>query len=268
MQLLSSGDTASGVSWATRAASATAVIAAIMLFAISARAQTPAGTISSVTGNVEILRAGKTIAASAGTPVQVGDQLKTGPGANVAVMLSDKSRFELGESAQMTIDQHTFGGGNATTHLGLAMGSLRNWVAKLASGNAANYEVHTPNAVAAARGTMYDVQYQDNVNRKQFKGCKEFTDVAVYQDSVDVTNPTAPGNQHVNVKQGQKTTVPCALIPLAPVAIGAAEAGSNTGAAAAAGAAVTSAGVLGGLAGAGAFDNSSSNSNPPASPSQ
>lgn len=244
-----------------------AIVAAMVFGTGTARAQTAAGTISAVTGNVEILRAGKTIPAKVGQPVEIGDQIKTGPGASVAVMLSDKSHFELGESTQLKIDQHTFGGGHSSTKLGLALGSLRNWVAKLASGNAANYQVHTPNAVAAARGTMYDVQFQNNQTRKKFEGCKEFTDVAVYQDSVDVYNPTAPGNQHVTVHQGQKTTVPCALIPLAPIAIGAAEAASNTGTAAAAGAtAFTAAGVLGGLAGAGTFDNG--NSKPPASPSQ
>jgi hypothetical protein len=242
----------------------TAIIAVLLLFGPAARAQTAAGTISAVTGSVQVLRAGKTIAVAVGTPVEVGDQLKTGPGANVAVMLSDKSHFELGESSQMTIDEHTVGAGAATTMLSLAIGSLRNWVAKLASAGTANYEVHTPNAVAAARGTMYQVQYQQNVERKKFRGCKQFTDIAVYQDSVDVYNPTAPGNQHVVVHKGQRTTVPCAMAPLQPSAIGAAPfTGSTIITGAVAGTAITAAGVLGGLAGAGAFDSSS---NRPASP--
>jgi ferric-dicitrate binding protein FerR (iron transport regulator) len=246
---------------------AIAMLAALFLFAATANAQTSAGTISAVSGSVEIFRGGKTIAAVAGAPVEVGDQLKTGAGANVAVMLSDNSRFELGESSQMTIDAHTVGGGAATTRLGLTMGTLRNWVARLASGNAANYEVHTPNAVGAARGTMYDMQYQDNVERKQFTGCKEFTDIAVYQDSVDVFNPTAKGNQHVIVHQGEQTTVPCALVPLAPGAIAAMAAeenGATAGLVGGTGVAST-AGVVGGLEGAGVMTN---NPNPPASPSQ
>jgi FecR protein len=248
---------------------ATAILAVLLLFAAAANAQTSAGTISAVSGSVEILRAGKTITAAVGTPVEVGDQLKTGAGGNVAVMLSDKSRFELGESSQMTIDAHTVGAGTATTRLGLSMGSLRNWVAKLASGNAANYEVHTPNAVGAARGTMYDMQYQDNVERDKFKGCKQFTDLAVYQDSVDVYNPTAPGNQHVTVHQGQRTTIPCALVPLAPIAIGAAAAAAaenGTEAAAVGGGVVGTAGAaVGGVEASGGMTN---NPNPPASPSQ
>jgi ferric-dicitrate binding protein FerR (iron transport regulator) len=245
---------------------AATILAVMLVCAASASAQTSAGTITAVSGSVEIVRAGKTITAAIGTPVEVGDQLKTGPGANVDVMLSDKSRFELGESSQMTIDAHTVGAGAATTRLGLAMGSLRNWVAKLASGNAANYEVHTPNAVGAARGTVYDVQYQDNVERKEFKGCKKFTDLAVYQDSVDVYNPTAPGNQHVTVHQGQRTTVPCALVPLAPAAIGAAEAAENGTEAAVVGGSIfgVAAAVVGGVEAGGG----PTNGNPPASPSQ
>jgi FecR protein len=248
--------------------SAMLAVAMVALFGTSARAQTPAGTVSVVTGDVQIIRAGTTIKAAVGTPVEVGDQLKTGPGANVAVMLSDKSRFELGESSQMTIDQHTVGAGTSTTRLGLALGVVRNWVVHVAGGNAANYEVHTPNAVGAARGTTFDVQYQDNATRNEFKGCKQFTDVAVYEDSVDLSNPTAPGNEHVTVPAGHKSTVPCALVPLAPVVIGAATAatlgGDTAAAGAVAGAAVTAGGVLGGLAGTGAF---SSNTNP-ASPSK
>jgi FecR protein len=266
MQLLSKGALVRSRIWSQFAA---AIVAALLVFAVAADAQTPAGTISAVTGSVQITRAGRTINAVVGAPVEVGDQLKTGAGANVAVMLSDKSRFELGESSQMTIDAHTAGAGGSTTRLGLAMGTLRNWVAKLASGNAANYEVHTPNAVGAARGTMYDMQYQNNVVRKKFAGCKEFTDVAVYQDSVDVYNPTAPGNQHVIVHQGQQTTVPCALIPLAPAAIGAgaAAAAENGTTAAMVGGTVTAstAAVVGGLEGAGGMTN---NPSPPASPSQ
>jgi FecR protein len=246
---------------------ASAILAMLLLLAVSANAQTSAGTITAVSGSVEILRAGRTLKAAVGTPVEVGDQLKTGAGANVAVMLSDQSRFELGESSQMTIDTHTVGAGSATTRLGLTMGSLRNWVAKLASGNAANYEVHTPNAVGAARGTMYDVQYQDNVERKKFKGCKQFSDFAVYQDSIDVFNPTAQGNQHVTVHEGQRTTVPCALVPLAPVAIGAAAAAGNGTEAAAVGAGVlgTVAAVVGGVEASGGPNNGP---NPPASPSK
>jgi hypothetical protein len=73
----------------------------------------------------------------------------------------------------------------------------------------------------------------------------------------------APGNQHVVVHKGQRTAVPCAMVPLPPSAIGAAAAGSTIFIGRAAGTAVTAGGVLGGLAGAGAFGGGF---NEPASP--
>jgi hypothetical protein len=230
----------------------------IFLAGQAAHAQTPAGSITAVTGSVQLIRSGRTITAAVGTPVQVGDELKTAAGSNVTVTLSYQSRFELGESAQMTLDEHTVGATGATTHLGLALGALRNWVTKVASGSAANYEVHTPNAVGAARGTMYDVQYEENVTRKGFVGCTKFTDVAVYEGTVDVSNPTAPGNQHVLVKKGQKTTVPCALVPIPPGSAGAAGLLGDTAIVGAFAGTVTAAGIVGGLAGAGAFSGSGS----------
>ena len=51
-------------------------------------------------------------------------------------------------------------GSRATTKVTLLSGLVRSLV-KVSSGSPPNFEVHTPNAIAAARGTMFDVSYHE-----------------------------------------------------------------------------------------------------------
>lgn len=62
-----------------------------------ARAQapgTPAGSVTTATGSVELQRAGATTAVVPGTAVSVGDRLITGPKGHAIVTLSDGSTLE------------------------------------------------------------------------------------------------------------------------------------------------------------------------------
>jgi len=228
-------------------------------------AQTAAGTITSITGDVQIIRGGNTIKAAQGNQVQVGDRLKTGPGANVAVTLADRSRFELGESAEMAIDQHTVdAAGFGTTRLGLFAGVMRSFVAKTVGARPADYQVHTPNAVGAARGTGFDSAYYPNTSRGLFPGCTQFSDYTVYEDSVDVWNTASPAST-VHVNAGYQSTVACLLLPTVPVLTGttAAVTATNWGAVAAAAGAVGAGGIVGGLAGTGTLSGGSPNTATP-----
>ena len=51
-------------------------------------------------------------------------------------------------------------GSRATTKVTLLSGLVRSLV-KVGPGSPPNFEVHTPNAIAAARGTMFDVSYHE-----------------------------------------------------------------------------------------------------------
>jgi hypothetical protein len=50
-------------------------------------------------------------------------------------------------------------GHGVSTKVTLLGGLVRSFV-RVAAGGALNFEVHTPNAVAAARGTKFDVAYE------------------------------------------------------------------------------------------------------------
>src|SRR5262249_12803904 len=74
---------------------------------------------------------------------------------------------------------------------------------------------------ASARGTTYDTYYTDKEYRKKFKGCREFSDVLVYDGIVQVSSRANPTSPAVELHSGQKTTVPCGLALLPATALAA-----------------------------------------------
>ena len=236
-------------------------------------AQTGTGSISAISGSATIARGTTTIPATYGAAVQIGDKISTGPDGRLTVTLSDGSQLELSESSSLVVTQNDLNpnGTRANTKITLMGGLVRSLV-RFTAGTPPNFEVHTPNAVASARGTTYDTGYENGVNRENYQKCKEFTDVSVYEGTVEVSNPTNPSAPPVDVHSGQKTTVPCGLAVLPASAAAAAGAGGlGVGAAvgAALGAAAVVGGTVGGLAAAGAIGGGSNSGSgaPPQKPS-
>jgi hypothetical protein len=243
----------------------------VLLLALTPRsvyAQIMAGRITALNGSATIKRGAKSFPATYSAPVDVADQLETSPTGRLTVTLTDNSQFELTESSTLLISEDLLNpnGTRARTSLTLMGGLVRSLV-RVAAGTAPNYEVHTPNAVASARGTTYDTYYTSHTPRPGFPSCKEFTDVLDYDGVVQVSSLTNPTSPAIELHSGQKTTVPCglALLPasgLAAIGTGsAATGGLSTAAIAAASAgsfAAVTGGVVGGYAGAGGFSSSSS----------
>ena len=248
---------------ATPTVNITALVAIFFLIAPAAMAQTTAGSISAVTGTVSIQRAGRTVPATYGTAIMVGDRIVTGADGRVTVTLSDSSQLEVTESSTLVVDQNTLSptGTRVSTKVTLLGGLVRSIVSPTAT--PPNFEVHTPNAVASARGSSADVGYQNGVARDKFKDCLEFTDVAVYKGTWEVSNPTNPGAPPVEVDEGKKTTVACGLAPLPATAISEAGIGAGTIAAILA---LIGGGTVGGLAAGGVFDGGGGGGPPPPKP--
>lgn len=187
----------------------------------TASAQTPAGSVTSLQGQAQDQRAGGTINLAQGTQVLVGDKITTGAAADLTITLTDQSRLEVRESATITIDQHLVGpGGRTSTNIGLVSGLLRSFVHLTSSGTVPNFEVHTPNAIAAARATKYDTSYETGQSRPGNPSCTDFTDVSVYEGAVELRNAANPSAPGVMVPAGYTTTVPCALPPLLVAPLG------------------------------------------------
>jgi len=135
---------------------------ALLLCAPHASAQISAGSISAVNGSVSVERGGGSIPAANGSAVQVGDKFTTGPNSRVTIKLSDGSQLELNESSTLVLTEDALNpdGSRAHTKVTLLSGLVRSLVHFSPTG-APNFEVHTPNAVASARGTMFDVSYHE-----------------------------------------------------------------------------------------------------------
>lgn len=169
-----------------------------------------AGTIASSSGPVTIQRGAATIGAAVGVPVDVGDRLLTGVGGHVIVRLNDQSTLELGDSSNIVLDQQT--ASPVATRVSLFGGELRSFVNHTIGAAAPNFEVHTPNAVAAARGTRFDTIFSSGAARPTFGDCHNFTDVAVQDGVVNLATGNNPGGG-INIGAGYEATVPCFLAP-------------------------------------------------------
>lgn len=242
----------------------------VLSTASNAMAQTLAGNVNTVNGNVKVERAGVTKAVTAGMALDVGDRIVTGPNSRVTITLTDKSKLELDESTSMVIDEQVYKANTRKTKLSLFSGLVRSFVSYTSS-QTPHFEVHTPNAVASARGTEYDTE-TDNKPRKNYKDCRRFTQVSVYKGTVQVTNSTNPGAGSVEVPPGHKTLVACGYAPLPPSEIGAAAAAALGGGSTAGlllGNGIVIGGTVGGLAAGGVFSGGSGHApTHPKSPSQ
>jgi ferric-dicitrate binding protein FerR (iron transport regulator) len=233
-----------------------------------AAAASGAGNISALQGTATVTRGARALPAAYGMALAVGDRIATGSHGRVTVNLRDGTQLELAESSALVIseEQVDANGNRLATRLDL-LGGLVHSLVRFAPGVAPNYEVHTPNAVAAARGTTYDTDYITGTERKGFQLCREFTDVAVFDGRVEVSNPTNKTAGSVEVQQGHRTTVPCGLAPLTAIAASSAATGSSAATIVGGtmlGGSLAGAAVVGGVGAAGGLGG---NSSPAPSPS-
>ena len=116
---------------------------------------------------------GATIGAAAGVGVNVGDRIVTGANGHAVIVLNDQSRLELGPGSSITLDQFTITGGSDSTRVSLFSGVMRSLVNAASGGAPANYQVHTPNAVAAVRRHEVRHRVQRECNQARLPGMRK-----------------------------------------------------------------------------------------------
>jgi hypothetical protein len=183
------------------------------------------GSIQELRGTAQVYRAGKALAATVGIFVMLGDRIETLADSELTLILRGGTRLMLGEDSTMIIDQHLV---ENETHIRstirLLLGKLRSWVNDTGGGGSVNFEIHTPNGVAAARGTDFEVAFIEGKPCPAQPTCLRYTTVGVYQGTVVVTNPTSPpGSLPVTVTAGYESTIPCESPPTPPSRWGAEE---------------------------------------------
>jgi FecR protein len=233
------------------------------------RAQPVVGRVTAIQGTAELQRAGSTSAVSLATAVELHDQLKTGTNSTSTVTLLDNSAVELGESSALAFDENVVAGGvRQKTVVSLLGGGLTSRVTSALLSGAPTFEVHTPNAVCAVRGTDFDTTYLEGVTRPGYEGCQRYTDLRVREGVVEVSNLANP-SAVIEVDAGYETTVPCLLPPLTagPLGItGAAGPGTSASSRSAGGAAAPGSSAASSVSGFSAPPPGVGSSPPPAPP--
>src|ERR1700691_1949435 len=81
------------------------LISALFFASRTAMAQTAAGSLQSVGGQVQIQRiGGATIGAASGVGVNVGDRIITGPNGHAVIILNDQRRLEPRAGGSIHVD--------------------------------------------------------------------------------------------------------------------------------------------------------------------
>jgi hypothetical protein len=162
-----------------------------------------AGEVSRVIPMVNIVRAGKTISASAKTVVDWQDVVNTQASARARIALDDGSVLNVGSDSSIKVVKHD--GGAQQTELELTYGKIRSQAQKITKPDG-KFEVKTPAGVAGVVGTDFYTA---------FDSASGTMNVIVFEGIVKVCNLAGVC---VVVKAGQMTSVRAGdnAAPLAP----------------------------------------------------
>ena len=167
--------------------------------------------VDSVKGRAKLTRADGTKESdiSSGVLIHLGDTLKTGPRSSVAIVFADGTALTLHSDAEMRFDHLSAHGetGMVDSRLHLGKGRLQTRV-KPSEGPGSRFEIHTPSAITAVRGTAYRAAVSlngDSSNIEVLEG-----DVLVSGAEEQTLVPAGFGTRIV---QGQAPSPPRKLLP-------------------------------------------------------
>ena len=246
--------------WVRACSLAVLAMIAIAAIAPAAHAQNTVGTITQLAGTANIQRAGATIAVAPNMPVMLHDRIATDANASLTIGLVDNSSLQLGASSTLVIDESVLVNGvGAPSKVGLLNGDLHSLIVGAMRGSSTTFEVNTPNAIGAVRGTDFQM-HTDTNGRQGYPDCFQFTDLSVNDGTVQFCNTATPP-ECKDIKGGQHSTMACGGFAGASAAgLGGLVGATALGVGLAAGAGV------GIAAGAGAFSGGGSPPPPPVSP--
>lgn len=186
---------------------------AVLLFASGASMALAedVGSVASVRGDAQIGRGGALTAAAVGSPVQLGDELRTGDG-QMRVVFRDDSVIDLTERSTLTVDTQVFDPASSkyTSLFRLAAGKARALVSNIYGTPGASYEIQTPTAVAGVRGTQFLIEYDAK---------RDATDVIGIDGRIMVRSLADVLNNTVYVTANEGTSVSRGGAPSRPEAI-------------------------------------------------
>jgi hypothetical protein len=213
------------------------ILLAIAAWPTAVEAQQASGTISAVTGRVEVLSKGQTAwqQARLGTQVREGDEVRAFAGASAELRLPDASTVFVAENTRFAVTKLDFTPQNQmrSAFFHLAVGKIRGIIAQaavaLVQARQNNFAITTPTAVAAVRGTTLYASFDPVTRQTTFFVADG---VAIIRDLATGQTVTLSRGQVITQSQGQPLPAPAPATPAQEAQITAAAQPAPAGAAA------------------------------------
>jgi hypothetical protein len=167
------------------------------------------GKFNEIKGAVSLSRAKIDLKPNVGDDIQTKDMVATGDNSRAKLLLTDDSMLSIGKNSNLEITEFLLDKNKRTSVISLKAGSMHTKVEKFLDPNS-KFEVHTPTAVAGARGTAWLTVLEVINNVAQ-------SSIYALEQAVAVFNPALP-TQVVTVTAGNFTTVVAGLAPTIPAA--------------------------------------------------
>jgi hypothetical protein len=162
-------------------------------------------------GQVQLIRAdgSKISQLKPGSLIQLGDTLRTGPRSSVAIRFADGSSLTLHSHSEVSFDHLTAHGetGMVDSRLNLIQGRMQTKV-RPSVGPGSRFEIYTPSAISAVRGTHY---------RAAVTGNGSGSNIEVLEGKVEVSGAEkqrlVPAGFGTRIDKGKAPTPPVELLP-------------------------------------------------------
>ena len=169
------------------------------------------GNFLQIKGDVSDERDGRSFKPSVNDAVYEKDLITTGKNSRAKFKLLDDSILNISQNSSLDVSEVVFNEKERTSILSLTMGKAKIKANEFLNKNS-RVEIHTPTAVAAARGTEWITVVLTNPVTGETE-CFFY----VLEGTITVENPAFPG-QVVEVKEGFFTKVIAGAAPSTPIA--------------------------------------------------
>jgi hypothetical protein len=130
--------------------------------ALPAWAQEAIGYVKTVAGDATVVDKGTPIKAQVGTPIKMGNSLKTGPKGSMGVTFKDNTVMSFGSDTELTVDEYLYSPGKGDLKFGASMskGSLNVVSGVIAKLRPDAVALKTPTGTIGVRGTNFAVKVE------------------------------------------------------------------------------------------------------------
>jgi len=155
------------------------VVTGLFVLRVNAADAETAAKVVAADGQVSVLRNAELWVLSPDSIVRVGETIVTGPQGSARLQISDGSTFDVYPNSRVVFRANP---GNLRELLEVFLGNVKVHI-QTYGGRPNPYRVHSPTAVIAVRGTIFEVGVEDDT----------VTSVAVDEGLVEVTHRLLPG---------------------------------------------------------------------------